>query len=98
MGPVEADGGPAGADSASASNQDALGDVRRSPGIHNPIFLSWAFVGVSATCHRDGRHLFSPPEANPPVAGEPEILGSDRPNGGTRQRAGCHTVGVPNAE
>ena len=87
------DESPAGAFCVGAQKLDALGDVSRSPGNTTP----YSPVRRSPKRRQDAfgpRLLFSPPEARSPIAGEPVILGSDRPNGGTRSRAGCRVGGI----
>jgi hypothetical protein len=88
------DKSPAGAFCVGAQKLDALGDVSRSPGNITP----YSPVRRSPKRRRDvfgTRLLFSSPEARSPIAGEPVILGSDRPNGGTRHDAGCPSATIP---
>jgi hypothetical protein len=81
------DTNPAGALCVGAQTLDALGDVSRSLGNTTP----YSPVRRAPMRRRDAfrtRLLFSPPEARSPIAGEPVILGSDRPKGGTQHEAG----------
>ena len=87
------DESPAGAFCVGAQKLDALGDVSRSPGSTTPYSSVRRSSERRRDAFRDARLLFSPPEARPPIAGEPVILGSDRPNSGTRHIAGCRLGG-----
>jgi hypothetical protein len=70
---------------------DASGDVSRSPGIVNPLFLVLASQEIQESAESDAAPGF-PPEARPPIADEPEPHGSDRPDCGARYYRGRRQV------